>query len=77
VEKSRTEMSRSMYGTRPKSSAERAPAGLPGVSACSACAGDYEDPERTAAPLRVKDAAPLEGEEADSTAWPGDATEED
>ena len=38
------------------------------LSACSACAGDYEDPERTAVSV-------VEEEEGGFTAWDGDPEE--
>lgn len=65
-----------MYGTGSQTSTERAAGGPGAVSACSACAGNYEDPERTAPPRQANEERP-EGEEADGPAWPGDALEED
>lgn len=65
-----------MYGTASQSSTERAASGPEAVSACSACAGNYEDPERTAPPRQANEELP-EGQGADGIAWTGDAMEED
>jgi len=71
-------MGKSTYVVRAANVLERTPGGTAGrLSACSACAGDYEDPERTAAPRDAEDAAVADGEEAGETSWPADVVEDD
>jgi len=45
------------------------------LRACSACAGDYEDPERTAPPRQLDEAALADGQEADGAASAADGSD--